>query len=139
MRRKFNANVCRYIKEFVSTIVMSIDIARVHTYENICPAFSGILAGRQINIEWSSEIQESEILDFTIRYAIKWEHCVFSIEKRKKIGKRGKEIVFQAICRNIHAYIYRFFASIPKKARCIRNVSFLERIYRCNPYKSNDW
>lgn len=33
MRGKFNANVCRYIKEFVSTIVMSIDIERVHTWK----------------------------------------------------------------------------------------------------------
>lgn len=92
MRRKFNANVCRYIKEFVSAIVMCIDIARVHTCENICPAFSGILAARQINIEWSSEIQESEILDFTIRYAIKWEHCVFFYRKeKKKLEKEGKK------------------------------------------------
>lgn len=92
MRRKFNANVCRYIKEFVSAIVMCIDIARVHTCENICLAFSGILAARQINIEWSSEIQESEILDFTIRYAIKWGHCVFSYRKeKKKLEKEGKK------------------------------------------------
>lgn len=61
-------------------------ISRARTrVENVCTAFSGMLAARQINIEWSSEIQESEILDFTqISYPIKCERRSLLLRQKKK-------------------------------------------------------
>lgn len=52
------------MKEFVTAIVMFVAVHGAYM-ENICTAFSGILAICQIHIEWPSEIQDSETLDFT--------------------------------------------------------------------------
>lgn len=106
MRGKFNAN--RYIKEFVSTIVMSIDIEHVHTWKAYV-RFS-LVFWRSARLILSGRAKYRNLkyqISRTIRDKVEALRFFLQKKKKKKIEKEGKkQFSKQYIITSMHIRTY---------------------------------